>query len=93
MPLPPQPLPILAAADYHELTDVLLTIPSGSSAGFIVCTVVAVIGDLVKENNETFIIEVKTLNSNDIISTYQQHVTIMDDGDGKQEFNCLRGWI
>ncbi len=86
--------PLLATADFEELTDVLLTIPSGSAAGFTVCIIVAIIGDLVRENDETFVIEVQTLNSNDIITTYQQHITIMDDGDGKLIFTSSRQqWI
>ena len=74
---------LLAASDYHELNDVLLTIPSGSLMGFTICTVVAIIGNFVGENKKTFLIEVETLNSNDIITTLKLQLTILDNGDGK----------
>lgn len=51
----------------------------------------AIIGDLVREDNETFSIEVETLNSNDVINTLKLHMTILDDGDGKWVMGMISG--
>ena len=68
--------------DFVALVDVIFSIPSGSLAGTITCFDVSVHGDVIMEEPETFAVNIATVNSNDVISTPQFRVRIIDDADG-----------
>ena len=60
----------------------MLTFPSTSVVGDTVCQQYTIIGDDVKEADETFTVSVTPANSIDIIDGADQvTVTITDDGD------------
>lgn len=73
--------------DYLELTNATLVIPAGSVPPFQTCGSVEIVGDLVRETNETFTIEITTANPNDIVDPSSILVTILDDLDRK----CMVG--
>ena len=50
--------------------------------GFEVCSSVTVVGDVVREADETFRITITTANGNDIVSN-DFRVVIQDDGDSE----------
>ena len=74
--------------------DATLTIAAGSAVNTEVCGSVMVIGDLIREPDEMFTVQLTPRNSNDDISTVVEfRVTIEDDGDS--EFSSSQqspGW-
>ena len=70
--------------DYVPLVDHPLIIPAQSTAGNIQCTMYQVLGDDIREAEETFTISFGTENENDEISAVTMvTVTIPNDGDCK----------
>ena len=68
----------------------MVTFPSTSVVGDTVCQQYTIIGDDVREADETFTISVTAVNSVDIITGQNEiSVTIMDDGDGEKTFTAL----
>ena len=64
-----------------------LTIAAGSIQNTEVCGSVMVIGDLIREPNETFRVRLTQQNSNDDISTVEElRVIIVNDDDSE----CIR---
>ena len=59
----------------------------GSSQGFQTCVSVSVIGDLVRESDEIFSVEITPQNGNDEVTTMSFRVTILGDGDINSECN------
>ena len=66
----------------------MLTFPATSEVGDTVCQQYTIIGDHVKEADETFTISVTAVNSVDIITNQEViSVTITDDGDGEEHYS------
>jgi len=69
--------------DFTPLEPTALTFPATSEVGDTVCQQYTIIGDNVREADETFTISVTAVNSVDIITNQEVvSVTITDDGDG-----------
>ena len=68
-----------ATGDYQELVNVTLVFPAESSERSQLCEVVKIIGDEKQEENETFTVDLRTQNRNDVLTTMSFTVVIIDD--------------
>jgi hypothetical protein len=82
-------LTLPAPDDYVELSNVVLTIPEGATPLTMRCITVTVIGDIIAEPTETFIIQIAPENSNDNIADMEYRVLIMDETDGNNNYVVL----
>ena len=71
--------------------NVSLTFPSDSVQNSQQCTVVQVVGDLIREGDELFRVDLRPQNTNDIITMQSFRVTIENDGDSKFSLATLGG--
>ena len=69
--------------DFSLLANELLTIPSTAAVSTAVCRDITVPGDMIVEDNETFIISVETSNPNDVIIGPSTATVTIVDNDGK----------
>jgi hypothetical protein len=78
--------------DYLELVDATLTIPAGSLQDTQSCGEVQVVGDEIREADETFMVQITPQNINDVVTTVTFRVVIQDDGDSKHCMGRGCGW-
>ena len=64
-----------------------LSFPPDSERGTLECIIVRIIGDNIREGSETFRVELRPLNANDMVDTQSLDVIILDDGDSKFKVN------
>ncbi len=83
----------LGPDDYVELRDVIVSIPLGSLQGTTVCTSVFVVGDHIVENDETVVVVIKTVDSDDIITTPEFQVTIRSEETDRESINWLNNYL
>ena len=72
----------LAPGDYIPIVGGVLTIPINSLQFFESCQSVTVIGDLDREVNETFTVEMVPENDNDLLNSSSFQVVILNDDGG-----------
>lgn len=71
------------ASDFVELTDQPFIVPSTTLVNQDVCFELSIIGDEIREGDETFTVTVAVANSNDfIVGSNIATITIQEDSDG-----------
>lgn len=73
-------------SDYVPLSDVIVSFPSNPTLpiGSTICQTISIIGDDIREDNETFtVVMAPEYDLDQIIGSSSVTITITDDGDGK----------